>query len=135
MKTLSILVIAVTLAWPSSAKAADDGQTQPKLSHNGLQWQNTSADIVSTTNGAGNVKGVQCLFTPVVAITIKFYVNGGSAQSVTIDPSYYPADSNGAHFSGWIPYNVRFSSSIRVEMSRGAGSAGDISCAVSWALD
>ena len=134
MRTVTrvICVLLIAVAW--NASAADDGQTQPRLSNNSLNSPNTSVDIVGTTNGSGNVKGVQCQNTAGTVINVNIYVNGGSAQTLRIDTSL-PMDSN--NNTGWIPMNVRFSSSIRVQMQRPASPViyGQTICVVSWALD
>jgi hypothetical protein len=120
----------------SAARAADDGQTQPRLSTAGLIYTNTSADVISTTNGTGNVKGVQCGLLNNTSGVVNIFVNGGSAQALTINASDYPADFNNENFSGWLPLNVRFTSSIRVQLQKPSGSGtGNFSCVVSWALD
>lgn len=134
MRTMRIVMSFIVLAATIPAWAADDGQTQPKLNRAIVNWSVSSADIVATTNGAGNVKGVQCVFNTPSNVTISFYVNGGSAQSVTIEPGYYPVDFNGDHYTGFIPFNVRFTSSIRVQMTGSAGGP-QIACMAAWALD
>ena len=120
----AVLVLSIT----GRAFAADDGNTKWRVNQSDLVWPNTSADIISTTNGAGNVKGVRC--SGQYSITVSVYVNGGAAESFTFAPTYFANND-----SGWIPFNIRFSSSIRVGMSRGSGSAGDHICVVSWGLD
>jgi hypothetical protein len=124
----SLCVLAVSLY------AADDGQTQPKLNNAVVNWSATSADIVATTNGAGNVKGVHCQFLFPGSVTVRFYVNGGSAQSISLSSSDYPMDSNSVYHTGFIPFNVRFTSSIRVQMV-GASGGPQIICTASWGLD
>lgn len=123
-------VLLLVLGTSAAASAADDGMTQPRLSTGGTMYANDWYEIIGTTNGSGNVKGVRCVAT--VGVTIKIYVNGGSAQSLTIDNTAWPnADS------GWIPLNVRFTSSIRVRMERGAWptTVDSAQCAVSWGFD
>lgn len=44
-------------------------------------------------------------------------------------------DANFEANTGWVPYNIRFTSSIRVQMVRPSGGIGEVKCAVSWALD
>ena len=135
MRTIMLSVLTLFVA--TSVFAVDDGQTKPRLNSGSLYSPGTSADIVPTTNGAGNVKGVQCRFEITSEVFIKFYVDGGAAQSISVSPDDFPVDSNADAFTGWIPLNTRFASSIRVQMSR-AGSPvyyGTTKCAVSWALD
>lgn len=127
-----VLVLSATSAW-----AVDDGQTRPRLSSSGLNAPNTSTDIIATTNGSGNVKGVHCQFIATAPVVINFYVDGGSAQSITLFSSDFPVDDNLNGFTGWIPYNIRFSTSIRVQMQRAMSPViyGYTGCLVSWALD
>ena len=137
MRASTLAAIALFLVLSPAAWAADDGQTRPRLNSASLGSPNTSADIISTTNGSGNVKGVYCQFLVSVPVVINFYVDGGSAQSITLFSSDFPVDDNLNGFTGWIPYNVRFSSSIRVQMQRAMSPAtyGTTICLVSWALD
>lgn len=137
MRNRLLTLILLCLGLGPAAWAADDGQTQPRLSYANLNSPGTTADIVPTTNGSGNVKGIHCRFGPSTNLNIHFYVNGGAAQTITVNRTYFMEDSAGNRISGWIPYNVRFSSSIRVQMERGGSPVvyGDTPCAVSWALD
>lgn len=135
------LVVAVVCVAPG-ARAADDGQTQPKINYAFNTSHSSTVDLIATTNGSGNVKGVQCIMGPdglglAANAVVKFYVNGGAAQSVTINGDYVPdAYSNDAgRSSGWVPFNVRFTSSIRITIQKETSSGGNLYCAASWALD
>ena len=131
MRKIALSAVIALFVFATSVSAADDGQTQPRLSTAGLNNPNTSIDIVTTTNGAGNVKGVVCQYGAAAILTVKFYINGGAAQSVEITS---PLDSDG--ITGWIPMNLRFTSSIRVQLVRANVIAyGPTNCSVSWALD
>ena len=67
---------------------------------------------------------------------VKFYVNGGAAQSVTLSTGFLSTDPGFlTSYTGWVPYDVRFSSSIRVTIQKLASTGSVIDCAVSWALD
>lgn len=134
MSKKQLWVLVVSCIFAAQLFAADDGQTQPKLNSNFVNWSVSSADIIGTTNGAGNVKGVHCYFLYPGSVTVKFYVNGGSAQSITVSSSDYPIDSNSIYHTGFIPFNVRFSSSIRVQMV-GVAYGPEIGCTASWGLD
>ena len=135
MRLFAGVSVLVLIAVGMPAWAADDGQTQPRYNKAFLSLPSTSTDIIATTNGAGNVKGVHCQFGADRPITIKFYINGGAAQSVEFGDNEFPVDENLVAHSGWIPYNIRFTTSIRVQMVRGSGGIGEIICGVSWALD
>ncbi|HEY0141795.1 MAG TPA: hypothetical protein VGF48_12930 [Thermoanaerobaculia bacterium] len=125
----SALALALCLVFASAASAADDGNTQPRLTSSNLNSPNSAIDIIATTNGTGNVKGVQCDNTIMSGLAIEFYINGGSAQTISL--ANYGSDT------GWIPMNLRFTSSIRVRMMRALSPVvyGDTPCTVSWALD
>lgn len=124
------------------ALAADDGQTQPKV-NTAANNSTTAADLIATTNGSGNVKGVACKLTQdgyglFPAAIVKFYVNGGSAQSVTLTGDYMLPSDKGSYedgYSGWVPFNVRFTSSIRITIQKATSNGLQIDCAVSWGLD
>ncbi len=107
LATFIVVSLFVPTAW-----ASDDGQTQPRLNSTGIVFPNTSIDIVSTTNGVGNVKGVYCKSFNSSSGNINIFVDGGAAQVLAIQPGFYAADSNGENFTGWIPLNVRFTTSV-----------------------
>ena len=134
MKSFLLTTLLTLSLFVPTALASDDGQTQPRLDYGAVIFPNTSTDLISTTNGTGNIKGIQCRFVNGVQGTINIFVNGGSAQALTLKGSSFPVDVNGENFSGWIPFNVRFTSSIRVQLQKGSAT-GQISCAVSWGLD
>jgi hypothetical protein len=118
----------------------DDGQTRPKLNSAGLSWlsgSTLSADIVPLTSGSGNVKGVSCLSddnTELATSSVQIYVNGGSAQNLNLSDAIILQDNALNYYTGYIPLNVRFGTSIKVTMMR-PSSAASLTCSVSWALD
>ncbi len=124
------------------ALAADDGQTQPKVNTT-FTNSTTATDLIATTNGSGNVKGVTCKLTQdgsgfFPTALVKFYVNGGSAQSVTLTSDYMLPSGTGPFadgYTGWVPFNVRFTNSIRITIQKATSSGLQIDCAVSWGLD
>jgi hypothetical protein len=61
----------------------------------------------------------------------------GTAQTLTLSDGYYPVDTNGTHFTGFIPMNIRFSSSIQVDIQKATSPVNiyEATCVVSWALD
>lgn len=124
---LSILSIFLTA---SATFAADDGNTKPRTSTTAIFYGN--ADIINQSSVSGNIKGVFCHYVNDSGAYLIFTVNGGAAQ--TIDVSGGIPDVNGDRHTGWIPMNIRFTSSIRVQMQY-AGWGGQSACTVSWALD
>jgi hypothetical protein len=136
MKLFAVVLLSIAAA--TSAFAADDGNTQPRLSTGTIgNGGSATVDIVGTTNGAGNVKGVSCqsissgsLGSASVLIT----VNGGSAQTLNLGNVNLLQDAGSNYYTDWIPLNVRFTSSIRVQLT-GSQYGSGVSCTASWALD
>ena len=136
MKSFVLATLIVVSLFAPTAWASDDGQTQPRLNYGDRTSPNTSTDIIGTTNGAGNIKGIYCSGFNLSRGRINIFVNGGSAQVLAIEPVPFPVDDNGAYITGWIPLNVRFTSSIRVQLEKQTGSGtGILGCLVSWGLD
>lgn len=138
----ALAVLAVVLLCAPAALAVDDGQTQPKVSTAVNNSSVTPTDLIATTNGSGNVKGVLCRLTEAsgnyTSAVVKFYVNGGAAQTVSLDETYQPEATIGGTnyaYTGWVPLNVRFSSSIRITIQKSGGSGGAIDCIAAWGLD
>lgn len=139
---LAVLVVGFVCS-AQVAMAADDGQTQPKMNAASSNSSSTATDLIATTNGSGNVKGVSCGLNEgslgiIPSALVKFYVNGGAAQSVTLtstpnaihgDPGYMVGHT------GWVPFNVRFTSSIRVTIQKASSLGSSVDCEVSWGLD
>jgi hypothetical protein len=121
------LVLALAVIVAPAARAADDGNTQLKLSSGYLYYPNDTYDVINTS-GTGNVKGIRC--TNVSApFTLQLTVNGGTTQSFT-NVADTGADSL------WIPMNIRFTSSVHVRLVNGTSyQAPDLFCQVSWGLD
>ena len=131
MKTsnkLAILSILLFFLMASATFAADDGNTKPRLTTGGT-FTGTVADIINETSVVGNVKGVSCHFPNSASGSLTFTVNGATAQTISL-PGGVP-DINGEKHTGWIPMNIRFTSSIRVQVSGN----GTVECDLSWALD
>ena len=141
-KALAALVVVFVCA-AQGAMAADDGNTQPKINTASNNSHTTATDIIATTNGSGNVKGVICTLNQdgygiLPEAVVKFYVNGGSAQSVTLSPGYQQEFGDPGYvrgYTGWVPFNVRFTSSIRVSIQKASSWGSQLDCAVSWGLD
>jgi hypothetical protein len=127
-------LLVLSLLPPTTALASDDGQTQPRLNHAAAIFPNTSVDVLPTTNGVGNIKGIQCTFVNNATGTVNIFVNGGAAQTLIISGGDYPRDVDGVTYTGWIPFNIRFTSSIRVQLQKG-NQNGQVACSVSWGLD
>src|SRR3954469_2003866 len=92
---LSILFISLTA---SAAFAADDGNTKPRLSTGSATYYSGAQDIIFTTSGSGNVKGVSCnLFSS--GASIIFTVNGAATQTIDVSNAVF-ADANGDKHTG-----------------------------------
>jgi hypothetical protein len=129
---LSILFMSLTA---SAAFAADDGNTKPRISSGGVHYGSSTADIINQTSVSGNIKGVSCDFPSSngYGASLIFTVNGAAAQAIDMANPVVP-DANGDKHTGWIPMNIRFTSSIRVQVQSNI-SPDQAECYVSWALD
>ena len=127
---LAVLSVLFSLLTASATFAADDGNTKPRLNNAAVYY--STADIINQTSVSGNVKGVSCNFINGAQASLIFTVNGAATQTINM-PGGVP-DINGDRHTGWIPMNIRFTSSIRVQIQYG-GSGGYADCDVSWALD
>jgi hypothetical protein len=138
MKIAKLLILTVTFSLlpTSAALAVDEGNTKPRINSGEIQWSNTTVNVIPLTTGAGNIKGVFCYFVNGTSGNLIFTVDGATSQTITLDPVFYPLDSAGVtSYSGWIPMNIRFGSSIRVQLQHPSGNNNDLACQVSWALD
>src|SRR6266498_4173294 len=122
MRTAFLAAVIIVLVLAPAAWAADDGNTQPKLDTGGVYYPNDYRDIIPTTSGAGNIKGIRC--TQSSPIYLEITINGGTVQTL------YPDASE----NGWIPMNLRFTSSIKVRVENG-NYYNPGSCTVSWGVD
>jgi len=134
-------ILAVVLP-VSSALATDEGQTRPRLNSATITSPNTTVDLIPLTNGAGNLKGVHCIFDTAAYYRdqqVDIYVDGGAAQSLVIHGLDFPREGAdaGRSSTGFIPMNVRFESSLRVQLRRfsSPGVVYFVTCEASWALD
>ena len=135
-------LFVATLFSVSSAWAIDEGQTRPRLSAATIVSPNTTVDLVPLTNGSGNLKGIHCVFDSGAANRIQqvdIFVDGGAAQSLFVSSFYFPQESSGAGRvgTGFIPMNVRFETSLRIQLRRISSPpvSYSVDCVASWALD
>ena len=56
MKSFSLATLLVLSLFVPTALVSDDGQTQPRLDYGAVIFPNTSTDLISTTNGTGNIR-------------------------------------------------------------------------------
>jgi hypothetical protein len=80
------------MTFTPSARASDDGNTQPRLSSGSTHYASDYYEVIATTSGAGNVKDIRCSNTAGVAVTVKVYVNGGSARHPRAHGASFMAD-------------------------------------------
>lgn len=136
MKTSKLVILSILfmLSTASAIFAADDGNTKPRLSGASAFPSTSAQDIISTTSGSGNIKGVSCaIYYNTTAASVIFTVNGAATQTIDVTSCAVP-DADGYNRTGWIPMNIRFTSSIRVQV-QASGGTGQVTCFVSWALD
>lgn len=130
-----IMAGALCLLVPSLARAST-----VKYSYAQIYSANTTVDLVPSTSGSGGyLNGVKCVFPSNdsgAAVKVTVTLDGGTATSFTIDPTYFERESNGAgqYLSGWIPYAVFFTSSIHITLNNTSLGTATINCWASWTL-
>lgn len=134
--------LALLCCVPSLAMASIGGNAFPEYNSAGTgTLVNTTVDLIPLTSTvSGNVWGLQCVFasgTTVGTDNIKFYVDGSAARTIQVSGLSYPQESNaaGQWFTGWIPMNIAFTSSIHVTVDntpQGNYEAVAVNCFISW---
>ena len=135
MKVYCKLLAAAVIVFlvPSAARASIGGNAIPKYSYGQIWSSNQTMDVIPTTSASGNVWGVRCIIPSTNdSVDVKFTVDGGTVRTITLDPLYFEVDANGNHTSGWIPTNIAFSTSIRVQIHNTSLTTGTINCWASW---
>lgn len=135
MKTLSRLLMAavIVLVLPSALQASIGGNAIPRYSYGQIWAPNQTMDVISTTNGSGNVWGVRCITSSTSdSIAVNFTVDGGTVRTINLDPLLFEEDNNSRLVSGWIPLDVAFSTSIRIQIHNTSLTAGTIDCWAAW---
>jgi hypothetical protein len=134
MKTKQIwLALALAALIPAVANAA----VTPKYNAANIFVANTTIDLIPSTSGSGNVYGISCVFpSNALGASVKVIttVDGGTSTNFIIDPTTLEreADLAGQFVSGWIPFNIPFSSSIRVQLNNTSLGTASINCWASW---
>ena len=136
---LSSIMLSLLLAFVEvpNARAVDEGQTKPRINKANLNSPNSSTDLIPYTADSGNIKGLQCQWSSIAtgSTLINFYVDGGAAETITLQRTNFLKDADGNYYTGFIPMNVRFETSIRVQMQRPGSNYGDSPCVASWGFD
>jgi hypothetical protein len=119
------------------------GPTRPKYSRlSAAGALNSYSDLIPVTSGAGYLNAVNVFFPSYggssysTGCNVEVTVDGGTA--LVFDVSAYDFNTNPQNVpgtnSGFIPLNIRFSTSLRVRAARSAGGAEAVVTAA-WALD
>jgi hypothetical protein len=134
MKAKQILLALVLVALiPAVAHAA----VTPKYSAATISTANSTVDLIPTTNGSGNVYGIKCIFPSTASgasVKIITTVDGAASTNFVIDPTNLEQESDGTgkFLSGWIPFNIPFSSSIHIQLNNTLLGTATINCWASW---
>src|SRR6185369_123147 len=125
MKTKQILAtLALSALIPALASAA----TTPKYS---------AANIFPSTSGSGNVYGIKCIFPSTASgasVKVITTVDGAASTNFVIDPTNLEREASGAgqFTSGWLPFNIPFSSSIQIQLNNTLLGTASINCWATW---
>jgi hypothetical protein len=134
MKSKQIwFALALATLIPAMAHAA----VTPHYSAATISTANSTVDLIPTTSGSGNVYGIKCIFPSTASgasVKIITTVDGAASTNFIIDPTdlEQESDSAGQFLSGWIPFNIPFSSSIHVQLNNSVLGTATINCWASW---
>jgi len=131
-----IIVAAIALALPFASQAATvGGNAVPHYNHAQIFAVSSTVDLVPTTNGSGNVWGVKCIFPSNAggaSVNVQFTLDGGTTRTITLDPTYYEQEEFSRFVSEWIPMDLTFSSSVRIQLNNTGLGTTTIDCWASW---
>lgn len=126
--------------WIVIPAAAHAGNVTPMYSAGTISIANSTVNLIPSTSGSGNVRGILCNFPSSAggaSVKVIFTVDGGTASSFIIDPVFLERESNGAgqFVSGWIPMDIEFTSSIQIQLNNTLLGTATIRCWASWGLN
>lgn len=131
MKTAKLFLIngLIALCVPAICSAVT-----PKLNNATISSPSTTVDLIPSTNGSGKLLALQCTNTSTIRLQEVDITLDGSTKTIYVDPNYLPIDANSNSFSGWIPLELSFSTSVHVTLVRGSSPAAtwDTHCSISW---
>jgi len=129
--------LALGLLIPAAGHA---GNLTPQYSAATISLANTTVNLIPSTSGSGDVRGIQCYFPSTAggaSVKVIFTVDGGTSTSFIIDPTFLERESSGAgqFVSGWIPMDIEFNSSIQVQLNNSLLGTTTIRCWAAWGLN
>ena len=130
-----VLAALIVLALPSASRASVGGNAIPHYNHAQIYATNTTVDLVPSTNGSGNVWGIRCIFPSNgngSSVNVQLTVDGGTTRTITLDPGYFDQDEYSRYVSGWIPMDIAFSTSIRIQLNNTGLGTAYIDCWAYW---
>jgi hypothetical protein len=130
-----LLAALLVLVLPSMASASIGGNAIPHYSFAEIFSANSTIDLVPTTSGSGNVWGVKCIFPSNAGgatLLVQFTLDGGTTRTITLDPTFLEQDENSRFVTGWIPMDLAFSTSVRIQLSNVSQGTARDDCWASW---
>jgi hypothetical protein len=132
-----VWALALGLLIPAAGQA---GNLTPKYSNATISTASSTVDLIPSTFGSGDVHGIKCLFPSGAggaSVKVIFTVDGGTASSFIIDPTFLEREASGAgqFLSGWIPMDIEFTSSIQVQLNNTLLGTTTIRCWAAWGLN
>lgn len=135
MKTIRLLFVLSTLTVLTAP--ALHAFTTAKLNDATITNPSTSVDLIASTSGSGTLLAIQCTNTTATQTQEVEITLDGNTSTIFVNGSNYPADFNKSSFSGWIPIQLPFTTSIHVQLVRGSSPATSWNtfCSASWTLN
>jgi hypothetical protein len=130
MKQIGLALILSALV-PAMAHAG----SVPRYNEANIFVANSTVTLVPFYNASGgHLNGFKCIF-PSNALGASVKVQStidGTASNFIIDPTNLEQDSTSRFVSGWIPYNISFTTSLQVTLNNTGLGTANIYCWASW---
>jgi len=129
MKQLGLALILSALV-PAMAHAGPI----PRYSAATIFTSNSTVTLISTYSGSGHLNGIKCIFPSNAlgaSVKLLFTIDSQSSNFI-IDPTNLEQDSIGQFTSGWLPFNLSFSSSLQVQLNNTSLGTANINCWATW---
>ena len=128
------LALLLSALVPAMANAAP----VPRYSAATISTANSTVDLIPTYNASGgHLDGIQCIFpsnASGASVKLLFNIDGGAQTNFIIDPTNLEREDNlgGQFISGWLPFNLAFSTSLRVQLNNTSLGTATINCWATW---
>jgi hypothetical protein len=133
---MKIKQLALTLILTALVPAMASAGPIPRYSAANIFTANSTVNLISTYTGSGHLDGIKCIFPSNAlgaSVKVLFTIDSQSSNFI-IDPTTLEREESldGQFTSGWLPFNLSFSSSLQVQLNNTSLGTADIHCWATW---